>query len=408
MRILIYGINYSPDLTGIGKYSGEMGSWFAQQKHEVAVVTAMPYYPYWEIKKEYQNKLWLKEIIEGVTVYRCPLYVPKKPSGLKRMLHDVTFFFTSFFLFFGLLFRKKYDLIITVSPPFHIGLVSLFYRFFKGARILYHVQDLQIDAAKELNMIKSKFLLFILMEIEKFIIKRVTYVSSISSGMLRKLKGKVNRDFLFFPNWTDVDQFYPIANSSHLKSEWGFSESDKLVVYSGSIGEKQGLDALIRIASALRSENDIKFIICGVGPFKENLKQMAISLDLRNVFFLPFQEKYVFNRFLNIADVHLVLQKGDASDLVMPSKLTTILSVGGLALVTAHKGTSLYEIITQYDMGIVIMPEDESLLKQSILSCCRLSYQIQKNNAREYAKRFLSKENILNGIFIELQKPVRK
>ena len=49
MKILLYGINYSPELTGIGKYSGEMAAWLAAQGHEVRVVTAPPYYPDWKV-----------------------------------------------------------------------------------------------------------------------------------------------------------------------------------------------------------------------------------------------------------------------------------------------------------------------------------------------------------------------
>lgn len=45
MKILVYGINYSPELTGIGKYTGEMVEWLAAQGHEVRVITAPPYYP---------------------------------------------------------------------------------------------------------------------------------------------------------------------------------------------------------------------------------------------------------------------------------------------------------------------------------------------------------------------------
>jgi len=49
MKFLIYSINYSPELTGIGKYNGEMAEWLIKQGHEVRVVTAYPYYPDWEV-----------------------------------------------------------------------------------------------------------------------------------------------------------------------------------------------------------------------------------------------------------------------------------------------------------------------------------------------------------------------
>jgi hypothetical protein len=49
MKILVYGINYSPELTGIGKYTGEMVEWMASQGHDVRVITAPPYYPEWKV-----------------------------------------------------------------------------------------------------------------------------------------------------------------------------------------------------------------------------------------------------------------------------------------------------------------------------------------------------------------------
>ena len=42
MKILLYGINYPPELTGIGKYSGEVAESLAKQGHDVRVITAPP------------------------------------------------------------------------------------------------------------------------------------------------------------------------------------------------------------------------------------------------------------------------------------------------------------------------------------------------------------------------------
>ncbi|STL27877.1 putative colanic acid biosynthesis glycosyl transferase [Escherichia coli] len=76
MKILVYGINYSPELTGIGKYTGEMVEWLAAQGHEVRVITAPPYYPQWQVGENYSAWRYKRE--EGAaTVWRCPLYVPK-------------------------------------------------------------------------------------------------------------------------------------------------------------------------------------------------------------------------------------------------------------------------------------------------------------------------------------------
>ncbi|MFZ2209802.1 MAG: hypothetical protein WAV22_14135 [Porticoccaceae bacterium] len=38
LNILIKSLNYAPELTGIGKYTGEMAAWLAARGHEVDVV----------------------------------------------------------------------------------------------------------------------------------------------------------------------------------------------------------------------------------------------------------------------------------------------------------------------------------------------------------------------------------
>ncbi|TCD02670.1 WcaI family glycosyltransferase [Pedobacter psychroterrae] len=396
--VLVLGINCFPELTGIGKYSGEMVKWFAENGHRTTMVTTPPYYPNWKVQPPYSGKWYLKEKpADNLTIYRCPLYVPSAPTGLKRLIHEMTFFVSAFFVVFKLLFHKKHDVIMAIAPPFHLGFLALFYRFFKGGKIVYHIQDLQIEAAKELKMLKP-WMFGLLFSLERFILNRVNIISTISAGMKKKIHAKVNRSITLFPNWVDTDSYYPVSSRHALKAGWGFLPEDRLVLYSGSIGEKQGLDSILRIAKELSSHERLKFIICGTGPFKEKLQQMAAQMELRNLSFLPLQPNEVFNDFMNIADVHLVLQKSDASDLVMPSKLTTILSVGGLALVTAKDGTTLYEVIKTYKMGEVIFPEDDLLLSRAILNCSTGDFSEERINARQYAERYLNKDNILREL----------
>ncbi|MFM2129203.1 MAG: colanic acid biosynthesis glycosyl transferase WcaI, partial [Pseudomonadota bacterium] len=66
MKILIHSINYLPELTGIGKFTGEMGTWFAARGHDVRVVTTPPYYPEWRIAPGYRRFWYAHEEIEGV------------------------------------------------------------------------------------------------------------------------------------------------------------------------------------------------------------------------------------------------------------------------------------------------------------------------------------------------------
>ncbi|WP_374166805.1 WcaI family glycosyltransferase [Arcticibacter sp. MXS-1] len=399
-RILLLGINCFPELTGIGKYTGEMVQWLAENGYDTTVVTSYPYYPYWKVQAPYSGKSYKKETYAGgrLTLYRCPMYVPENPSGLKRLIHEATFFCSAFFIVFKLLFKKRNDLIFSVAPPFHLGFLALFYRFFKGGKIVYHIHDLQIEAARDLNMLKSDGIFSVLFALERFILKRVDFVSTVSEGMIRKVAAKVNKEVILFPNWVNTSAFYPLENRDQLKELWDYRPEDKVVLYSGSIGEKQGLESLISIAGELQSIPEIKFLICGTGPYKEKLASLAEKAGLLNMRFLPLQENDVFNKFLNMADVHLVLQKGDASDLMMPSKLTTILAVGGVALVTANEGTTLCDVMTKHRMGKVIIPESREALISGIVELCNdEDPSFYRNNARNYSRSFLDKEGILRS-----------
>lgn len=404
-RILVLGINCMPELTGIGKYTGEMVSWLAGNGHSTTVITGFPYYPHWEVQEPYSGRFFKKEVSHrgNLRIYRCPMYVPAEPSGIKRLLHEFSFFVSSFIVLFKLLFAKRYDYIFSIAPPFHLGFLALFYRFFRGGKIIYHIQDLQVDAAKELGML-PKSLFPILFDLEKFILNRVNFVSTISDGMISRIKDKVGRDVLFFPNWVDTERFFPLENRASLKTRWGFHENDKIVLYSGSLGEKQGLEVLIEVAHNIKENKDIQFLICGTGPYKQNLIEAVEMKGLSNVHFLPLQGNDVFNDFLNIADVHLVLQKGDASDLVMPSKLTTILSVGGLALVTANEDTTLHKVIMEHEMGVVVPAENQNELQKHILLSCLQEHSQFKINARSYAERYLNMDSILGDLLGRMSK----
>ena len=95
MRLLIYGINYAPELTGVGKYTAEMAETLAALGHEVRVVTAYPYYPAWKVEAGFSPWRYENESIRGVKVWRCPLWVLNRPSGLKRVLHLASFAISS-------------------------------------------------------------------------------------------------------------------------------------------------------------------------------------------------------------------------------------------------------------------------------------------------------------------------
>jgi colanic acid biosynthesis glycosyl transferase WcaI len=221
--------------------------------------------------------------------------------------------------------------------------------------------------------------------------------------MVAKVENKINREVTLFPNWTDVKAFYPIDHRSAIKQKYSYQPTDKIILYSGAIGEKQGLDSILKIADEIRHLEDVKFIICGSGPYKKELQAQAERLKLRNLDFMPLQSFSEFNNFLNLADVHLVIQKAGASDLVMPSKLTTILAVGGLAIITANEGTGLHSLVKEHNIGVLADTENTVQLKECILKVINGDYSHINVNARKYAVEYLSTDKILGSYEAAIQ-----
>lgn len=405
MRILIYGINYAPELTGIGKYTGEMGSWLAQRGEDVDVITTMPYYPEWAVHTSHKGRWWCTEQLEGVRVHRCPFYVPAKVTSAKRILHEFSFVVSSLIYWLPICFGKRYDVVICVSPPFHLGLIPLLYCKLRTIPLWCHIQDLQIDMAKELGMIKNKRFLDIMFDVEAYILKRCTIVSTISEGMVRKVAQKkvLRSECTLFPNWVDGECVKPVPGSQSLRSELGLLQSDKVVLYSGSLGEKQGLEIIVEAAKSFVSRPEVKFLIFGSGGGKSKLEALVQEYSLQNVLFYPLQPYEKLAALLATADVHLVLQKKSASDLVLPSKLTGIVAAGGFSLVSAVPGTTLYDTVSKHQMGVLIEPESDEALEKAINKALVTDLSSFRVNARRYAERYLNKEQTLRKFWQKLR-----
>ena len=398
MKILIYGINFSPELTGIGKYTGEMAYWFADQGHDVRVITAPPYYPEWQVHEGYRTNWFSTEQHNNLRVYRCPLYVPEKVSTLKRLLHLASFSFSSFFPLLAQTSWKP-DLVICVAPSLFCAPGALLLSKLTGATSVLHIQDFEVDAMLGLGMAKAGMAARLASAFERWCLRSFQYVSTISHSMLTRAgtKGVSPDNLLLFPNWSEVERFTSVdpAAVQELSRKFDIPADHKVVLYSGNIGEKQGLEIVINAAKELVDQK-ILFLIVGNGAGKEKLEALAAEQQLMNVSFLPLQPYELLPTLLKLADCHLVVQKRGVADAVLPSKLTNILAVGGNAVITAEPETELGKLCLSYPgIGVCVEPEQTDALVAGIKKAMRLP--AENETAKEYASENLAKENILQN-----------
>ena len=369
--------------------------------HEVHVITSPPYYPEWRIRPGYSSLRYLHEKTGDVTVLRSPLWVPKKPKTITRLLHLASFSISSLpQLLVQLSWRP--DVIVCIAPSFFCTPATILFSKLTNARSWLHIQDFEIDTMFGLGMMaKGGALARVALKIEAFLMQRFDRVSSISPKMCASLKSKgvADQAIIHFPNWVDTDFITPQADRNKLRQEWGFSPSDKIALYSGNIGKKQGLEIILEAAKALREMPDLHFVIVGEGAHKDGLIAAAKASALQNIHFYPLQPLQLLPDLLRMADVHLVIQKRGAADAVMPSKLTGILSAGGDSIITADIDTELGKLV-QNNPGIatLIEPENSGALAAAIIDliengqCSAGGYN---HVARNYAVENLGKESVL-------------
>jgi len=403
MRILIYGSNYFPELTGIGKYTGEMAEWLVDKGFEVRVVTAPPYYPAWHISPGYSPWRYTCERIQGVTVRRCPIWIPNKVSGLTRILHLASFALSSFPMVLWESLRWRPDVIFSIEPPFFCSPGALLAGWLSGAKSWLHIQDLEVDAAFALGLLPSGTMRKFAENAEKYLLRKYSRVSTISGKMMARVSDKRvdSQKLVLFPNWVDADEIYPLPDARCMREELGLSEDAFVILYSGSMGEKQGLEIIIEASRYLLHEKNIQIVMCGDGPARERLVHQ--SADISILRWLPLQPVERLNELLNCADLHLLPQHPDASDLVMPSKITGMLASGRPIVAMTPPDTELWNLVQ--NTGLAVPPGDAAALSQAIVTLAKAPDLLTRlgNNARNYAEINIAKEKVLTEFKISLE-----
>lgn len=405
MKILLYGINFAPELTGIGKYTGEMAAWLAKSGYDVRVVTAPPYYPNWRVTQGYRSGSYTHEVWEGARVWRAPLWVPESPSGVKRLLHLASFALFSLPVMLRQLAWRP-DVVWVVEPPLICAPTALWIARLARARAWLHIQDYEVDAAFALGLLKGDFAKRLVTGLERWLMRRFDQVSTISVSMMKHAldKGVDGNRLVHCPNWIDLGRIFPLDEPSCYRTELNIPSSAVVALYSGNMGNKQGLEILAEAAELLADEPNLIFVFCGNGAGRPELEKR--TKGLHNVRFLDLQPADRLNDLLGLADIHLLPQRADAADLVMPSKLTGMLASGRAIVATAHAETELGRVVSK--CSVITPPGDTAAFVDAIRSLARDSEHRHAlgKAGREYAEMKLNISHILLDFEYLLQQQI--
>ena len=369
MNILILGINFAPEIISTGAYTTGMAKFLAAQGHKVDVITAHPYYPEWRLRQGWPRLKYVKDApdpkFERLNVIHCPLYVPRHPTGLRRILHHASFALTAFIPAVANSFSKgRSDVVIVIAPSLLSAVSACIAARIAGSKTWLHIQDFEVEAAIATGLLKKRGRITQLaLAFEQFILKRFDRVSSISSAMLTKLslKGLAKERIVELRNWADLDLVAPGPIDERMRDMLG-GTTQHVALYSGNLANKQGLEIIPAAAKLLSHRDDITFLICGNGPMLEPLREAC--RDLPQVKFAPLQPRERLGALMSAADIHLLPQIAGAADLVLPSKLKNMLASGRPIVATAQIGTAL--AIEIGEAGILTEPGDPLAFAEGI------------------------------------------
>lgn len=371
MKLLILGINYYPELTGIGVYNTEMCEYLAQKGHDIQMLTGFPYYPFganfssWYKEKRAHFSLFLTENINNVNVKHVNLYNPQKVNAIKRIIHESSFLFLAIIrLIFSF---EKYALIICIAPPLLLGLVAYVVSKYKRIPFVFHVQDLQPDAAVELGMLKRGLFTSFLYAIERFIYDKADYISTISEGMQDKIvnKGFAKDKVKLFYNWANIKMLKPMTKNNPFGKKHRLDKKF-VILHAGNMGEKQDMRIILEAARKMKSDNSICFLLVGRGSKRGFVEDYIKKSALSNVLLLEVQPKSVVNQMFSSADVALITQTKEVKNIVMPSKVFGPASVEKPLIIAARDDCEISKIVKKYNFGIVITPEEPNELVAAI------------------------------------------
>ena len=342
LRLAIVGLNYAPEEIGIGAFTSGMARGLARRAIAVTALVGKPYYPQWRVWDGYRKAGWLSADEDGVAVVRCPHYVPAQPGGLARILHLASFTLTALPPALGLAFGpRRPKVVLCVAPALLSVPTAWLTARLAGAKLWIHVQDFEVEAAFATGLVDGSGLAARLARaVENRLLRLADRVSTISPQMCAKLrdKGIPAENIAEVRNWANAPEPDPAGGAAY-RAQWGLG-SKQVALYSGNIANKQGIEIVVEAARLLADRADLHFVVCGEGPNRARLEQLAAGLD--NISFQDLQPAARMGELLGLASIHLLPQIAGAADLVLPSKLANMLFSGRPVVATAELGTGLH------------------------------------------------------------------
>jgi glycosyltransferase involved in cell wall biosynthesis len=357
-RLLLVSTNYAPEHAGIGPYATQIAEHWAARGHETHVLTGMPHYPAWRVDPAYAGVWRRTELRAGVRVHRRRHTVPPRQTAVTRALFEASV------LAHGLLAPPRTgrpDAVLAQLPSLAGGVLGA--RIAARHRVPYIpvVQDLMGAAAVQSGIRGGSRAAALAERAEGYVLRRATLVGVIHETFVERVTamGVAPGRIRVVPNWSHVRG--PDEPRERTRARLGWSPGQTVVLHSGNMGLKQGLEVLVEAA---RRAPEVRFVLMGEGSRRAALARLAAGVG--NLDILPPAADQEFPAVLAAADVLAVTQRASVLDMSVPSKLTSYFAAGRpvVAAVAAEGGAA--REVARSGAGVLVAPEDPEALVAAV------------------------------------------
>lgn len=403
MNLLVIGMNYAPERTGIATYTTDLCEHLTRRGHRVTVATTLPHYPEWQTHPEYAGKRSQTEIRNGVTLKRKAVFLPTKGATWQRVLYDSSLAAGAWLSSVRL---DDFDLILGVEPPIQVGGVARMLAAQKHVPYALWVQDLALEAALSVGMMRESTALKLARRLELWAYAGAARILMISHGSFENVvrKGVPRARVRFLPNWIDTNLFGASAEPNGFRRKYGMEPNALVALHSGNMGAKQQLENVLGAAEQLQAHSQLEFVLVGDGLQKQELVARAEQLQLRNVRFLPLVPQTELPQLMASADILLLNQHPDILDAVIPSKLLMYMAAARPVVIAAHPDSEAARQVRAADCGVLVPANAPSALASAVqeLAADPTRRQLLGQRGRDFVIRHFERQNVLKEFEAEL------
>ncbi len=371
MKILIISQYFYPENFRINDLAVEL----KKRGHIITILTGLPNYPKGEYFEGYSNKKNNDEIWNGIPIYRCKLR-PRK-TGSVNLIRNYLSFVIEANKKLKELENQDFDLIYVFEvSPITVALPAIKFKKKKKIPIVINIQDLWPENIIAVTGITNPIIIGFVNKMVNYIYKHCNLILTASPSFVDKIKDRIkNKDKVkYWPQYSIVSK---TSEDAFLYNKDFFN-----IVFTGNIGEAQGIDLAIEAAKILKDKK-ICWHFVGDGRNREKLEEMVKEYGVEErVIFHGFHPEKEIPKYLKDADAALlILKPNPIFEMTIPAKLQTYLACG-VPILGCVSGEGK-RIIEESQAGIV----SDEISVEALVETCQKFICLNSSDLNEYKNK---------------------